>query len=396
MKLNEKIPPREYRVGTDASITIRDCGEVHLEPDEQITFVTDLGGEYDVARKDWGFYATPSINNRLENFGLRTALVENTAGNLFVLLIEKGAEESFDTYLAQEGMTVISWLSTDNSAISPRSEETSCPICNGTTAENFFQFDMPPPKEIRLPDSTTPYYREVHRCLECGHFFGVHKIDLSTLYESDYVSATYGDQLRSTFDRIMALPPEKSDNVGRANRIQTFAKDFFKECLATGWQPKLLDVGSGLGVFPARMSAMGWQCTALDPDSRQVNHAREVIGIDAIHGDFMTVKNSATFDAITFNKVLEHVSEPTPMLRHAAKFLAKGGFVYVEVPDGEAAAKDGPIRGNEEFTVDHLHVFSATSLSLIATQAGFQVLSIERLQEPSGKYTLRVFLENGI
>ena len=30
----------------------------------------------------------------------------------------------------------------------------------------------------------------------------------------------------------------------------------------------LLDVGSGLAVFPAVMKEMGWLCTALDPDVR--------------------------------------------------------------------------------------------------------------------------------
>ena len=78
MKFNEENPPREFKVGLDNQIVIKDCGTIHMKPDEQITFVTDDGKEYDVARKDWGFYATPSMNGRLKNFGFKTALVKNS------------------------------------------------------------------------------------------------------------------------------------------------------------------------------------------------------------------------------------------------------------------------------------------------------------------------------
>ena len=57
------------------------------------------------------------------------------------------------------------------------------------------------------------------------------------------------------------------------------------------------------------------------------------------------------------------------MLARARDFVAHGGVVYVEVPDGEAAAEEGAAR--EEFFVEHLHVFSAASLALLADRAGF-------------------------
>ena len=57
------------------------------------------------------------------------------------------------------------------------------------------------------------------------------------------------------------------------------------------------------------------------------------------------------------------------MLARARSFVAEGGVVYVEVPDGEARGRDGP--GREEFFVEHLHVFSAASLALLADRAGF-------------------------
>src|SRR5262249_37657321 len=145
-------------------------------------------------------------------------------------------------------------------------------------------------------------------------------------------------------------------------------------------------------VFPARMREAGWDCTALDPDPRAAAHARDVAGVNAVTGDFFNLDRSTlgTFDAVTFNKVLEHVEEPVAMLREAAALLEPGGFVYAEVPDGEAASRDGPDR--EEFFIEHHHVFSPASLALMATRACYDVRALERLREPSGKYTVFAFL----
>ena len=111
MKFQPKDPPRRFAVGNAMKFDMKDCGTLALEPDEQVTLVTETGAEYDVARKDWGFYATPSLNGRLERFGLRGALIKNRdTGRYFVLLVERGREASFDAYCAQENLAVIAWL----------------------------------------------------------------------------------------------------------------------------------------------------------------------------------------------------------------------------------------------------------------------------------------------
>jgi hypothetical protein len=111
-----KFIPQEkrfFKVGLHKKIHIADCGKIELEPDEQVTFTTPTGAEYDVARKDWGFYATPSTNSRLASFGLRTVLVRNSMGRAYVFLVERGKEESFEQYLADEGIRIVCWLDSD-------------------------------------------------------------------------------------------------------------------------------------------------------------------------------------------------------------------------------------------------------------------------------------------
>lgn len=268
-----------------------------------------------------------------------------------------------------------------------------CP-CSGAHFIEVFTYHQPPEGEIRFQfSSSRDYERHLLCCKLCGHFVSQHEMDPGTLYTGDYVNATYQDEagMRRTFERIISLDPARSDNTGRVQRIVEFAQVHFQERHDRQSPLSILDVGSGLGVFPYKIKQAGWDCTALDPDPRAVEHARNVVGVKAVLGDFMEIADLGQFDVITFNKVLEHVEDPVSMLAKSAHYLNQGGFVYVEVPDGEAAIQDGP--GREEFFIDHLHVFSPASLALLVTRAGFVLQLLERLREPSSKFTLRAFIE---
>jgi SAM-dependent methyltransferase len=390
-------PPREFAVGPGGAIVLRDCGRLALGADEQVTFVTSSGGEYDVVRKAWGFYATPSVNGRLPRFGLRTAIVRSRGGSAFVMLVEGAHQQEFTSYCEDQELRILAWLddraTLDRLADRPddRPDAIGRCVCDADAWIPTFTYTSPPPGEVRFAFSGSgPYRRTVFRCRRCGHFVSRHDLDASGLYRGDYVASTYGeDGLLAAFERITALDPARSDNAGRVARIQDFARAHFAGRPGPP-APSLLDVGSGLGVFVHGMKAAGWQCTALDPDPRAARHAREVVGVGALCTDFLQAEGLGRFDTVTFNKVLEHVADPAAMLAAAHRWLAAGGFVYLEVPDGEAAAGAGPDR--EEFFIDHRHVFSPASLALLAARASFAVCAIERLREPSGKYTLRAFV----
>ena len=226
----------------------------------------------------------------------------------------------------------------------------------------------------------------------CGHWFGRHEIDLAALYERDYVDATYGGPagMRARLEKVLALPPERSDNAGRVARLGAFAHARFGPATA---RKRLLDVGAGIGVFPATMKAAGWTVIAVEPDPRTAAHLRDAVGVTAhaVPIEQLASMRLEPVDVITFNKVLEHVEDPVAMLAAARPLLSPGGFVYVELPDAEGAALHGP--GREEFFIEHHHVFSAASTAMMAERAGLATLTAERLREPSGKFTLRAFFE---
>jgi len=261
-------------------------------------------------------------------------------------------------------------------------EPFDCPITGASDWALIKTYEAPPDGETDF--GISPYRRDLLSSPSTGHVVNRHHFDLSGLYAGDYWESTYGGgRMARVFDKIMALPSDKSDNRGRVSFVDGYC---------VGRQGKtLLDVGSGLAVFPAAMKDAGWQATALDPDPRSADHARDKAGVEGLVADFMTDSLDRRFDLVTFNKVLEHVPDPLAMLVRAKAVLAPGGLVYVELPDGEAAlAAEGPDR--EEFFVEHFCAFSAVSYAMLATRAGFRLDLLERLIEPSGKYTLRGFL----
>ena len=265
-------------------------------------------------------------------------------------------------------------------------------FCGESRFSRVFFYDKAPRGETRFDVEPGVYRREVMCCKVCNHYVSLHNMGIEKIYDGDYVDSTYDGEngIQSAFERIVSLPFGKSDNEQRIERFISFAGTHFSpEKLAS--KPCVLDVGSGLCIFLFRLKERGFVCTALDPDRRAIKISSEKRGVKGVCKDFMEAKDLGRFDVITFNKVLEHVKNPVAMLERSKNFLKTGGYVYVEVPDGEAAEAEGPQR--EEFFIEHHHVFSAVSTILLAKCAGFTVNTLERIREPSMKFTLRAFLE---
>ena len=124
------------------------------------------------------------------------------------------------------------------------------------------------------------------------------------------------------------------------------------------------------------------------------NHISGQLKIRTYNDAFRNIDFDAKFDIITLNKVLEHIEDPSYLLASCKNFLERGDFLYLEVPNGKSAAQDFLGFGREEFFLDHHHAFSLNSTRKMVEKAGFKLIEIERLIEPSTKYTISAFIRN--
>lgn len=108
MKIKKKN--RIFKVGNKKNISIKHVANIILSNNEQVTFLINKNKEYDIVKKDWGFYATPSINGRLIDNNYKTALVKNRDLKLYILIVQKNKMKIFKKYLKVNNLKIIIWL----------------------------------------------------------------------------------------------------------------------------------------------------------------------------------------------------------------------------------------------------------------------------------------------
>ena len=107
MKIKIKKKSRKFKVNIgEKKIELSDLATINLKKNEQVTFKY-LNSEYDVAKKDWGYYATPSINGRLKKFGFRTFLVKNKSNKIYLFLVHKNKIKSFTKYCKEDNQQIL-------------------------------------------------------------------------------------------------------------------------------------------------------------------------------------------------------------------------------------------------------------------------------------------------
>jgi hypothetical protein len=106
MKIKKK--KRRYNIG---SVCITDVASVVLNNDEQITLMEkNYNFQYDICKKSWGYYATPSLNSRLKKNNLSSYIVKSKKNNkIFIHLVKKSKKKSYLLYLKSQNMEIINW-----------------------------------------------------------------------------------------------------------------------------------------------------------------------------------------------------------------------------------------------------------------------------------------------
>lgn len=138
-----------------------------------------------------------------------------------------------------------------------------------------------------------------------------------------------------------------------------------------------MDVGFGGGGFLLKAGEIGWQAAGVDPDEVVIARARAQ-GLDVRQGGIEAyADHHEYFDVITLNHVLEHVHDASGALRHAHQMLKKGGRLFLETPNIDAA---GHRRFREYWRgleiPRHLVLFNWRTLESML--AGFNFAPIER------------------
>ena len=156
--------------------------------------------------------------------------------------------------------------------------------------------------------------------------------------------------------------------------------DKFEEIL-TPDRRRILDIGSGPGLFLLHGKERGWEAVGVEP-SRQAAQNSIDLGLNIVE-EFLsedTFEIFGQFDVIHMSQVLEHIPDPIGMLGLSKRLLLPDGLLCIVVPNDYNPFQQA-LRTSCGFDPwwlappHHINYFSHESLSRLLLKNGFDIIS---------------------
>jgi 2-polyprenyl-3-methyl-5-hydroxy-6-metoxy-1,4-benzoquinol methylase len=149
---------------------------------------------------------------------------------------------------------------------------------------------------------------------------------------------------------------------------------------------RALDIGCGAGAFGSWLAEGGAEVWGIELHPTVAKFAaqrlaRVFVG-DAL-AEIRTLPDSS-FDLVTANDVLEHLTDPQEVLREVKRILTPGGSIVASLPNIRywdeflrlAWEGDFPREDSGIFDRTHLHWFTAKAIPKFFAEAGFETVSV--------------------
>lgn len=209
-------------------------------------------------------------------------------------------------------------------------------------------------------------YPGLLQCKNCGFLsadFDLSPGELATLYGRDYFHGTeYGDYVQEK----AAL---QANFAGRIEEILHLP--------GISDQSRLFEIGCAYGFFLEMVENHFKEVSGVDISEDAVAYARDIVGVDAIAGDFLKMDLPFKPDIICMWDVIEHLSMPEKVIERAVDVLAPGGYLCITTGDIRSlvARVRGP-RWRMIHPPTHLHYFDSTTLSQMLANHGLARVSL--------------------
>jgi SAM-dependent methyltransferase len=186
--------------------------------------------------------------------------------------------------------------------------------------------------------------------------------------ESLYSSGDY----RSASGKRFVGPVETGVSLARHLRRKRIEK--YKE------KGRILDIGCGRGVFLNIMKKNGWTVAGTEYDRMTAESIGKNYNVHVVTGNPKDWGFSlGSFDVVTMNHVLEHMSAPEIAIEECSRLLGKGGLLVVAVPN--ITSLQSSLGRHLWFHLDipyHLYHFSEKGLSGLIEKYNFTVFKVRR------------------
>jgi 2-polyprenyl-3-methyl-5-hydroxy-6-metoxy-1,4-benzoquinol methylase len=166
-------------------------------------------------------------------------------------------------------------------------------------------------------------------------------------------------------------------------------------------QLHLLDVGCGNGALLNRAQAQGFAVAGVEISAPLASLVKDQLGCE-VHQQFLSELElpESSFDVVTMYDLIEHAENPRQDLEHVFRTLKPGGVFFALTPNDQALLRrisrvlfaaslhllGDPMR--RLYYPDHLSYFTAESLSRLLRSTGFELISLESVNQELSRVQL--------
>lgn len=213
------------------------------------------------------------------------------------------------------------------------------------------------------------------KCSNCGLVFANPVPDEKSLEQyysiiaKEKFGGIYGD-IDNRFEFLVSM------SAGRLSKIEKFIDG----------DKRILDIGTGVGIFVGVARDRGWIADGIELTSEDCNYAKEKYDIELIQKNFYDIDETDKYEVVTLFEVIEHLGTPLKDLKRINKLVNMRGLLVVATPIQDSLYAKKTNENNVFWNVvSHLTYFSKNVLINYLNESGFEILEINNSPEGMGR-----------
>jgi SAM-dependent methyltransferase len=179
------------------------------------------------------------------------------------------------------------------------------------------------------------------------------------------------------FDKRISTPPSREVAHARVAGLEPVIRKLES---MVGRKGRLLEIGSGYGFVLAAARTNGWEAVGLELSEHATSFSRRTFGLEVHNASAtqLTTLGLGSFDVVVMLSVIEHLINPSDVLRDVHSSLAKDGVLWAVVPN--LSSLDRHWHGPDWSGWDppfHLWHFTPKTIKRLCLETGFSRVQTE-------------------